>query len=247
MKKIISLLTALVWILLCGCTPVSDTEETSAFSDSLTETDVTVTETTETSLSDTSETTESTFYCSDFTFAKPVIYLDPEEKTEISVSIDWNGALTHTYPAYEDGWHVLAFPDGKLKNLSDGREHDYLFWEGKMDAVFDMSCGFVVKGEDTVPFLQDILAKMGLTDREANDFIVYWLPYMENNPYNLITFQNEAYAEMVHLKISPTPKSVLRVFMVFRALEEPISVDAPEITPFERDGFTVVEWGGGKR
>ena len=76
-----------------------------------------------------------------------------------------------------------------------------------MDAVFDMSCGFVVKGEDTVPFLQDILAKMGLTDREANDFIVYWLPYMENNPYNLITFQNEAYAEMVHLKISPTPKS----------------------------------------
>jgi hypothetical protein len=35
--------------------------------------------------------------------------------------------------------------------------------------------------------------------------------------------------------------------MVFRALEEPISVDAPEITPFERDGFTVVEWGGGKR
>ena len=36
--------------------------------------------------------------------AKPVIYLYPEQETTVSVSLDYAGTLTATYPAYEDGW-----------------------------------------------------------------------------------------------------------------------------------------------
>ncbi len=39
--------------------------------------------------------------------------------------------------------------------------------------------------------------------------------------------------------------SLLRVFMAWQALDEPIEVTEPErFTGFARDGFTVVEWGG---
>ena len=45
---------------------------------------------------------------------KPVIYLYPEQKTAVSVSLDYAGTLTATYPAYENGWHITAEPDGTL-------------------------------------------------------------------------------------------------------------------------------------
>ena len=58
--------------------------------------------------------------------AKPVIYLYPEQKTMVSVSLDYAGTLTATYPAYEDGWHVTAEPDGTLYDEA-GNEYSYLF------------------------------------------------------------------------------------------------------------------------
>ncbi len=176
--------------------------------------------------------------------AKPVIYLYPEETTNVTVKLDYSGKLTTTYPKYNNGWNVIANPDGTLLNIEDGKEYSYLFWEGTSHTEYDMSSGFVVKGEDTAEFLQDVLAEMGLTPKEYNEFIVYWLPKMENNKYNLITFQNEAYAIHAALTIEPEPDSILRVFMVYKPLEQPIEIEPPVIVPFERTGFTVVEWGG---
>ena len=45
---------------------------------------------------------------------KPVIYLYPEEETEVAVKLNLDGKLTCTYPAYENGWQVTAAPDGTL-------------------------------------------------------------------------------------------------------------------------------------
>ncbi len=175
---------------------------------------------------------------------KPVIYLYPESELDVSVSLDYQGDLLVTYPSYRDGWHVTAYPDGTLIDRETGFEYSYLFWEGQADIDFDMSEGYVVKGEDTADFLRETLSQMGLTPREYNEFIVYWLPKMQNNNYNLITFQGTPYTECAKLTVTPTPDSILRIFMAFRPLEAPIEIEAPEVTPFERTGFTVVEWGG---
>ncbi|HIY21421.1 MAG TPA: hypothetical protein H9841_05930 [Candidatus Flavonifractor merdigallinarum] len=35
--------------------------------------------------------------------AKPVLYLYPEEETQVRVKLDYDGKLTSTYPAYGDG------------------------------------------------------------------------------------------------------------------------------------------------
>ena len=176
---------------------------------------------------------------------KPVIYLYPEEETEVTVHLDYQGTLTCTYPALpEEGtWTVTAAPDGTLTD-SAGQTYSYLYWEGTSQAPYDFSEGFCVKGEDTAAFLEEALEQMGLTRREANEFIVYWLPRMEQNPYNLIAFQGEAYTDRAPLTVTPAPDSVLRVFMAWQALEEPVELPEQELPAFQRQGFTLVEWGG---
>ena len=73
--------------------------------------------------------------------AKPVAYLYPQTETEITVRLDYDGALTCTYPAYTDGWTVSARPDGTLTD-EDGQTYRYLYWEGVTDQVYDFSSGF---------------------------------------------------------------------------------------------------------
>ena len=85
---------------------------------------------------------------------------------------------------------------------------------------------------------------LGLTPREYNEFIVYWLPRMEGNAYHLIAFQSGDYTDHARLTISPEPQSVLRVFMAWQALEEPVEIEPQDLPSFARTGFTVVEWGG---
>lgn len=174
---------------------------------------------------------------------KPVIYLYPETETRVTVKLDLSGELTCTYPAYDGGWTVTAAPDGTLTD-EYGRTYNYLYWEGEVANGFDFSKGFCVAGSDTAAFLEDALDRLGLTRREANEFLVYWLPRMQDNPYNLIAFQQEAYTQSAKLTVSPQPDSVLRVFMAWKPLARPVDIPAQTLPGFERRGFTLVEWGG---
>ena len=175
---------------------------------------------------------------------KPVIYLYPEAETEVTVSLDYDGELTCVYPAMEDGvWTVTAAPDGTLTDAA-GQTYSYLYWEGVSDAEYDFSQGFCVPGGDTAAFLEDALADLGLTRREANEFIVYWLPRMEANPYNLIAFQTTAYTYHARLTVDPAPDTVLRVFMAWKPLERSVQLPSQTLDGPERAGFTLVEWGG---
>ena len=176
---------------------------------------------------------------------KPVIYLYPQLPIRCFVRVRFDGALTCIYPTHgADGWcDFVAAPDGTL-TFPDGRKFYCLYWEGTTLTRWDFSKGYCVRGSKTSEFLADILAKMGLTFREANEFIIYWLPRMQENSYNVIAFQGERYVESAKLEIEPQPDSVLRVFMAWKASDCPVDIPAPDIKPFERKGFTVIEWGG---
>ena len=182
--------------------------------------------------------------CTDMKSEKPVIYLYPEQAQEVYVQLELDGEFTCTYPEYDNGWKVKAYPDGTLRDQVTGKEYNYLFWEGTSETEYDLSRGFVVEGKDTAGFLEEKLAYLGLNEKERNEFIVYWLPRMEDNKYNLITFQGKAYTEHAKLKISPEPDSILRVFMGYKPLDKAVDIPEQEVEPFEREGFTVVEWGG---
>ena len=176
---------------------------------------------------------------------KPIIYLYPEEPTLCSVKVTLNGELTCTYPAHgEHGWQdFVAYPDGTLV-FPDGKEYYALYWEGVQHTDWDFSKGFCVRGEDTAAFLEWALAAQGLTAREANEFIVYWLPLMQDNAYNVISFQTTAYTDGALLDIDPAPDSLLRVFMAWYATDAEVKIEPQAFSGFDREGFTVVEWGG---
>ena len=177
------------------------------------------------------------------TGAKPVIYLYPREETNVDVTLDYDGHLTCTYPKYTGGWSVTARPDGTLTDGA-GQSYNYLYWEGEDRNEYDFSRGFCVAGADSAAFLEDALARLGLTRREANEFIVFWLPQLEENPYNLIAFQTDAYTDHARLTVPPEPDTVLRVFMAWKPLDAPVEIEAQPLTAPTREGFTLVEWGG---
>lgn len=174
---------------------------------------------------------------------KPVIYLYPQETCPVEVRLDFDGELTCTYPVYRDGWHIIADPDGTLID-QDGLAYNYLYWEGISSRSYALSQGFCVAGEDSAAFLEEALASLGLNRKEANEFIVYWLPRLQEHPYNLISFQQEAYTDGARLTITPEPDTLIRVFMTFKPLREPVEIEPQTLEAPQRIGFTVVEWGG---
>lgn len=177
--------------------------------------------------------------------AKPIIYLYPEVPTLCSVKINLDGILTCTYPEHvENGWKdFTAYPDGTLI-FEDSKEYYALYWESLQEDLWSFEQGFCVAGEDTAEFLEWALSEQGLSPREANEFIIYWLPLMQENPYNVIAFQTDTYTEDAVLEITPAPDSLLRVFMAYYPTTEKIDIAPQQFESFERVGFTVVEWGG---
>ncbi|OHT16532.1 hypothetical protein TRFO_13117 [Tritrichomonas foetus] len=204
----------------------------------------------------------------------PIIYLYPDVEMGVDVSLKMNGIIQTIYPKCtscnnrdECSWIVKAKPTGKLEMISSEStnysvnqrniEYDYLFYEGiKPKLNLNELEGFFVKKEETSSFLETKLHEIGLNDSEMNEFIVFWLPRLEKNDYNFICFYvNEKYSEISTLDVNPKPKSILRVFMVFKGYskeEHKNKLDSefqfqliPQtFPPFERKGFTIVEWGG---
>lgn len=177
---------------------------------------------------------------------KPVIYLYPTEETKVSVELGNSENITVSYPKYTDGWDVIAKPNGRLTDLNTNRQLYSLYYEAKNLVDFDITKeGFIVKGEDTIPFLEEKLAILGLNDIEAEEFIIYWLPILQENKYNYIRFATEEEINKnMPLTIKPNPDTIIRVVMTYKGLNEKIDVVEQKLTAPQRNRFTVVEWGG---
>jgi hypothetical protein len=179
---------------------------------------------------------------------KPLILLYPIKEQEVQVKLQYAPWFSATFPDYDDskkGWSVTANSDGTLFDHATGQETYWLFWEGNAyNGDYDLSKGFVIQGSDVREFLYEKLTEIGLSTKEKSDFIMFWYPKLQDYPYLQITFAWDDYSESAPLEISPKPDSLLRVFMVAKPLKSPINIEPQTFTPFERKGFSVVEWGG---
>ena len=114
--------------------------------------------------------------------------------------------------------------------------------------------GFIVAREDAVPFLEEKLGQLGLSDKEAADFITYWAPRIRANEYTFVSFDASSYAQQVTYSFADeagnqvTPDTFIRVFMTIRAADADETVTPQNFAPTPtRSGFTVVEWGGAEQ
>ena len=178
-------------------------------------------------------------------FAKPIIYLYPEDETNVTVKVSHPEKFTCEYPKYNEGWNVYAKPNGKLKDLGSGKNLYCLYYESKAFRAKIQNDGFVVKSADIADFLDEKLEFLGLNYKERNEFIIYWLPKLEQSPYIYIRFlTTDELAMRQQLSITPTPDTLIRVMMTYKRLNKPIEVEEQELDPVVRNGFVAVEWGG---
>ena len=178
---------------------------------------------------------------------KPVIYLYPESEIDIEVKLDIkDGQNPFLYPAYNDGWKCKASPDGTLQIGKS--TYNYLFWEAEQPSqltVENNHSGFLVHGDQTISFLEDKLTQAGLSSKEQADFITFWGPILSQNDVNFVRFEfNDACNKFAELNISPKPDNIYRIYILSTPVSADYEVTEQQIIPMNREGFTVVEWGG---
>lgn len=177
---------------------------------------------------------------------KPVIYVYPEKEMEVNIQLNVNGQLGFTYPNYNEGWNFIASPNGNIK--MNEKEYNYLFWESDMpkeDIILENQTGFLVHSDSLLNFLESSLNTMGLNSKESADFITFWYPQMIKNTTNHIHFLfNEACNTYAELEITPAPNNIYRVGMLWAEAKTNFVPDKQNISTLERNGFTIIEWGG---
>lgn len=183
-------------------------------------------------------------YCDPNVVWKPILYLYPEEKTEITVKLKDKENIITSYPKYIDSWNVIAHPNGDLYD-KDNKYYYALYWDEKTTFTPSFDEGFYVTKDNAITFLEEKLSIIGLNDKERNEFIMYWLPILEKNERNLIYFElTDERQKHNELIITPTPDSLLRINMHIKKVNKKINIKEQELPTFERKGFTAVEWGG---
>lgn len=208
---------------------------------------------------------------------KPVIYLYPTEPTEVKTSFIRPVEFSTVMPNYLANWDVMAYPDGRIQDLQPqltdcndinnkeigleyaklaclANEYPYLYWSGQIfgETYEKPEKGWIVKNNELGNFLNEKLFELGLTEKEKSDMISYWLPELQrkNAPYYRLSFlQTKELNKLIPMKISPRPNSVLRIFLDWEPLlNKPDRIIEPQtFFGFQRNGFTLVEWGGLKR
>lgn len=177
---------------------------------------------------------------------KPIIYLYPEEEQLVEVKLLKEQNIIVSYPKYNNSWQVIAKPNGDLKDIKTNRNLYGLYYEAKNnESKINLEEGFCIKRENIVSFLEEKLSILGLNEREANEFIIYWLPRLEKNEYNYIRFASISEIDKIMpLEVSPQPDTIIRVLMEFKGLNKEIKVKEQELSKVNRNGFVLVEWGG---
>ncbi|HCL55432.1 MAG TPA: hypothetical protein DHW82_00250 [Spirochaetia bacterium] len=172
---------------------------------------------------------------------KPNIYLYPEKEEELTVSLEIMGKMTASIPDYQDGWKVKAEPSG----LIDGK-YQFLFYEADVSYPFTLDSAWVMTRKSFHSEMSQILDQIGLNPTEKADFMEYWTQKLSwEKPYYLVYWiKPQELDEAAALKISKKPDAILRILFYFEPSDQKKKIPLPKIKPFERKGFTVVEWGG---
>ncbi|MBR7039028.1 MAG: hypothetical protein IKI21_07235, partial [Oscillospiraceae bacterium] len=173
---------------------------------------------------------------------KPNIYLYPAEETPFTVTFSRPELLTVTDPFYGNGWQGTALPDGTLYT-TDGT-YRFLFYESLTnERYYQREAGFTVPAEDRAAVFTEILTGYGLNEQEIADFNEFWCEKLDAGcDYAMYPQLTETVDAAMPVTVTPAPDTVLRLWFAFVKDETPAKTAVPQ--GFDRQGLTMVEWGG---
>ena len=212
--------------------------------------------------------------CTDCMEKKPAIYLYPEIAQKIEIKLDKTIKYKTVIPKYnkKTGWVVEAEPTGiirdlqpkftdckKLPNKEFGLEYSleacqinkypYIYWDGVQLAkpLPNKQVGFHVKRDDIVSFLTAQADVFGMNTNEKKEFVRYWSKQMQDTDwkyFRVYFLQNEEVDNYLPISVNPVPKNSNRLQIIIRKAEKRAKIEEQKLIPFNRDGYTLVEWGG---
>jgi len=189
---------------------------------------------------------------------KPVLYLYPEQPTNIVVSFTKPMEITYSIPTYRSDWYVRAESDGTLTDLVPERtdcasiddthfgseyaqiaceknQYPYLYWAGNrvgMSYPFNPHIGWIVGRAELWQFLAGKVDEVGFTEKEKQDFLSYWVPVLleKGAPWYHIRFlQTSDMNQFIPMDIRPEPDRYYRLFLDWKPLNaEPVYPVAPQ-------------------
>ena len=186
-------------------------------------------------------------YTQSICVVKPVIYLYPKAKTNISVSLDFQVKNLRTIPNYFQNWGVQSDENWKIYDFNSKKYYPYLYREWQLDYK-SKNDWFLVNKEEIKSFFDEKLSFVWFNDKEISDFEDYWLPILKQKPYYFISFfQTEELNNIFPLNINPKPETFIRIYIDIKPLTEKIDYQKQILIPQKRSGYTLVEWGGNKQ
>jgi hypothetical protein len=177
--------------------------------------------------------------------AKPVVYLYPSVPTFVNVAVDAQVTLSDPqYPALGGWQNVFALPNGQLIYNQQG--YDSLFWEGYGKGEYpQITSGKFVKQGDAANQIRTDLYAQGLNNKEVADFMEFWTSKIPSATYVRISWlDTQDMEQLAKLRVTPAPQTLIRVFLDMEGVDKPYPLAEQQLTAQERNGFTVVEWGG---
>ena len=173
---------------------------------------------------------------------KPNLYLYPEQKTKMNVTIDFphGGKVIHSDPLYPIKWeNIKVNPNGKID-----KKYDFLFYECEIPDFWQYSEGWVIEQENLPEFFAQNLKDYGFNDVEIEDFLEFWIPDLKEDPYYMILPQyTEMVNQVIKLKISPRPDHLMRLHYVISGSIFDFEIPTPDIPEYKPEGFIAREWG----
>ncbi|MFW5785270.1 MAG: carboxypeptidase-like regulatory domain-containing protein, partial [Chitinispirillaceae bacterium] len=169
----------------------------------------------------------------------PNIYLYPEATSEISLSLSFpnGGNVFLSEPEYGHGWTVTVDTSGFIEDTVP-----YLFYEAMVNGPFTTDKGWIIDESNLTEELELLLQSRGFKGREIVDFLQFWIPVLDDAAPYFAVYPQDAESLIEH-HVTPEPESILRELWIIRSLDAPISISEPDPIKFERNGFTLVEWG----
>lgn len=172
---------------------------------------------------------------------KPNVYIYPLCQLSLCVTISFpmGGNIIESIPEYTDGWRVNVDTTGRIDN-----QYNYLFYESKQPDIFQYNKGWCIAQADLKSFFEKNMALYNFSAPEIKDFVDYWIPLLYDTDYYCIYPQtNEIIDKIIQLDFSIQPNNLYRLFYGIIGVDRYSEIIEPDIKPFKRSGFYVIEWG----